>query len=147
MPSKGHPVADFVSKHFTHSEKVKNKSGWSFFTCRFCPGSAIEHYEGRLAHHIIDPSSCPNATEEAWTAAQASLISWGFIDQTLTLLDLNHQPSNTNQDSEAMGIKKRKSDSTLHTFMDRKMTEAQERTANVLLFQYAINILSKLFTN
>lgn len=73
---------------------------------------------------MIEPLDCPNATKEAYVATRALLISQGYIDQTPNLLQpYSCTEDDTNQNS-IMAVKKRKSDSTLYTFVDRKMADA-----------------------
>jgi hypothetical protein len=140
----GHPVDEFVHKHFTPvGEKTKAKR-WNM-RCNYCPADAVKlivHRDSRCLAHLAKTGDgfCSHAPADVKEEARRRLMVKGGIEVA--------EPPSDCDDNEAEIIvgeisKKGKVSETgsvvtkrgLDAFLDRAMTEAEKDQANVRMLR------------
>ncbi|KAG0696472.1 hypothetical protein DFH29DRAFT_1025548 [Suillus ampliporus] len=136
----GRPVPSFIANNFNRGEKVDNKSGRYYWSCKHCPDAPhIQGRDNQLPNHLIQKcKTCP-----AEIRKQAHMFVMGKAGGENAVEFINSDTINASPtpqgSSETVALGKRKKKSTLMGFVDYPLTQEQHSRVNVKLLRFIID--------
>lgn len=120
------PVSSFIANNFNCGEKVNNKSGRYYWSCKHCPDALrIQGCDNQLPNHLIHKcKTCPAEIQK-----QVCMFVMGKAGGEDAVKFINPDTANASPapqgSSEPVALGKQKKKSTLIGFTDYPLTKEQ----------------------
>jgi len=134
----GRPISSFITDNFNRGEKVDNKSGRYYWSCKHCPDALrIQGRDNQLPNHLIH--KCKTCPVEIRKQACMFVMDKAGGEDAVEFINsdkINASPTqHGSSDPVVLGKRKKKCTSSLNGFVDYPLTKEQHSRANVKLLQ------------